>query len=73
MKGVSVFNHGDHAKCADIYSDCMQALVADGGVCSSTRETLTKILTTAKQTHCDTTRAWMLRRGLDHAYQIVSR
>ena len=71
-KGVPVFNHGDHGKCADIYAACMQTLVNDRSLCSSTRQTLTQIANKAKKYHCDTTRAWMLRRGLDHAYQTAS-
>ncbi len=72
-KGVPVFNHGDHGRCADIYAECMQALVKDSGLSASTRERLTQIVNKASKTHCDTTRAWMLRGGLDHAYQTASR
>lgn len=72
-KGVPVFNHGDHGKCADIYAACMQALVKDSSLGCDTRRTLTKIVNKAEKSHCDTTRAWMLRSGLDQAYQTVSR
>ena len=71
-KGVPVFNHGDHGKCADIYAECLQSLITDSSLCASTRQALTGITKKAKEIHCDTTRAWILRRGLDQAYQAAS-
>ena len=70
-KGVPVFNHGDHGKCADIYRECLEALVKDHTLGASTRQSLNRIMSQAAATHCDTTRAWTLRRGLDQAYQVV--
>ena len=70
-KGVPAFNHGDHAGCAQIYMNCAQALTQHKGIDSSTRNMLTKIVNKAKQTHCSSTRAWMLRYGLDHTYAAM--
>ena len=72
-KGVPTFNHGDHAGCAKIYMNCAQALTQHSGLDISTRNMLTKIVNKAKQTHCSSTRAWMLRYGLDHTYAAVNR
>ncbi len=73
MQGVPVFNHGGHGKCAEIYMSCAQALTKDGSLDCSTREMLNKMISKAGETTCDTSRAWILREGLDKAYQAVSR
>lgn len=72
-KGVPAFNHGDHAGCAQIYMNCAQALSKHSSLDSSTRNMLTNIVNKAKQTHCTSTRAWVLRYGLDNAYAAMNR
>jgi transforming growth factor-beta-induced protein len=71
--GVPVFNHGSHGKCAEIYMTCAQSLANDCGIDCSTRQMISQIVTKAGEVKCDTARAWMLREGLDKAYQTVSR
>ncbi|MEM7012828.1 MAG: fasciclin domain-containing protein [Verrucomicrobiota bacterium] len=70
-KGVTVFNHGDHARCAQIYMACAEALTKDHSVGHSTRSMLTKIVNEARASSCSTSQAWILRGGLDHAYHAV--
>lgn len=72
-KGVPVFNHGDHEGCARIYMTCAQALTKHGSLDCSTRNMLSQVVAKAKQTHCTSTRAWVLRSGLDHTYAAMNR
>ena len=66
-KGVPVFNHGNHEKCADIYQQTLVSLTKNPHVGCAMRGELAMIVERAQKTSCDTTRAWMLRKGLDHA------
>lgn len=72
-KGVPIFNHGNHGKCADIYQQTLTSLSKNPQVNCDIRKVLTMILTRAKQASCDTTRAWILRYGLDHAHTSMTR
>ena len=72
-KGVPTFNHGDHAGCARIYMTCAQELAKHTSLDKSTRNMLTRIVNNAKQTHCSSTRAWVLRYGLENAYAAMHR
>jgi uncharacterized surface protein with fasciclin (FAS1) repeats len=71
-KGVPVFNHGDHGKCADIYQQTLVSLTKNPKVGCAMRKDLTMIVARAQKTSCDTTRAWMLRAGLDHAHSAMN-
>lgn len=67
-KGVPIFNKGDHAKCAEIYMDCVQNLVGDSHLDEQARQRMAAIVSRAEKLHCKTTKSWMLRSALDHAY-----
>lgn len=67
-QGVPAFNHGNQAKCARIYLNCVEALAMNDQVDASTRKMLVGILSRAKGTHSTTSQAWILREGLDRAY-----
>ena len=71
-KGVTVFNAGDHGKCAQIYMACAKTLASSCQVDVSTRKMLMQITSKAEGTDCPTTRAWVLRGGLDQAYASLS-
>ena len=71
-KGVPVFNHGNHAKCAEIYQQTLVSLTKNSNVSCTVRKDLATVVARAKKTSCDTTRAWMLRKGLDHALTAMS-
>jgi transforming growth factor-beta-induced protein len=72
MEGVLVFNQGGHDKCAEIYMTCAQALTKNSSLNCSTREMLNYVVSEAGKATCDTSRAWILRYGLDQAYETVS-
>jgi uncharacterized surface protein with fasciclin (FAS1) repeats len=72
-KGVPIFNKGDHAKCAEIYMDCVQNLVGDSHLDEQARQRMTAIASRAGKVHCKTTKSWMLRGALDHAYASMIR
>jgi hypothetical protein len=71
-RGVPIFNHGDHAQCADIYKTCLETLANDEKVDAEVRKTLGKVLEQAKGVEGARERAWQLRRGLDYAYHAVA-
>ena len=71
-RGVPIFNHGDHAQCADIYKTCLEILANDEKVDSEVRKTLGKVLERAKGIEGARDRAWHLRKGLDYAYHAVA-
>jgi uncharacterized surface protein with fasciclin (FAS1) repeats len=72
-KGVPVFNHGNHSKCADIYQQCLVSLTKATNVDCSTRAMLHTVLTRSQKINCDTTRAWTLRTGLDNALASMNK
>lgn len=72
-KGVPVFNHGNHGECARIYMECAQALTQHSSLDCSTRNMLNQVVSKAQQTHCTSTRAWVLRGGLDRTYAAMTR
>lgn len=72
-KGVPVFNQGNHRECADIYQACLVSLTNGTKVDCSMRDDLTKLVASAEKINCDTTRAWALRAGLDHAYAAMAK
>ncbi len=72
-RGVPVFNHGDHAQCADIYKACLEGLSEDDRVDAGLRKTLKKVLDGSSELDCPLDLSWLYRRGLDYAYQVVAR
>jgi len=71
-KGVPIYNHGNHSKCADIYQACLVSLTKNSKVNCAMRDSLTKVVASAGKIDCDMTRAWALRAGLDHAYSAMT-
>lgn len=71
-KGVPVFNHGDHGKCADIYAACLKMLSKEEVVEPSVRRALGDLLERTGKIENDTERAWILRTGLDHMYSAMA-
>lgn len=71
-KGVPVFNHGNHGKCADIYQQTLVSLTKSSHVSCAMRKDLAMVVDRAQKTSCDTTRAWVLREGLDHARSAMT-
>ncbi|MFK7852047.1 MAG: fasciclin domain-containing protein, partial [Akkermansiaceae bacterium] len=72
-RGVPVFNSGDHAKCAAIYREALSALCKDKKMDSKITKAISEILERADKTDSVTTRAWLLRSGLDNAYSEITR
>jgi uncharacterized surface protein with fasciclin (FAS1) repeats len=70
-RGVPVFNHGDHAKCAAIYKRCLQQLASSGHLDGTMRKSLQAILERAEGVECDTDRAWIYRHALDGVHHAV--
>lgn len=70
-KGVPAFNHGNPAKCAELYMDCAKALTMDNRIGHSARSMLTNVMNEAKKSSCSATQAWILRAGLDRTYMAV--
>ena len=68
-KGVTLFNHGQHGACADIYELAAVAglQMQDQSLTSSQKETLKNALKASQASRCNTTRAWTMRRALDRA------
>ena len=71
-QGVPAFNHGNHAKCAEIYMTTVTSLAENQQIDCSVRSSMSALVTKAGKVHCKTTRAWMLRGGLDQAYDTLS-
>ena len=73
-EGAPIFNAGHHARCCDIYMETME-IISAAGIENADAGTMTMIdqtLAKARETHCDTARAWVLRRGLDSLYSRMS-
>ncbi len=70
--GSSLYNSGDHAGCAQVYEQTLTHLMTstpDSGL----QHHMKSVLTSARQQHCPTQRAWTLRHGIDRMYtQLTS-
>jgi uncharacterized surface protein with fasciclin (FAS1) repeats len=68
-RGVPIYNHGNHRKCAEIYMTACEMIVDSesehmpSDVMDGLRETVTR----AKHMHHSGARAWALRHGMDSA------
>ncbi len=71
-KGVPVFNNGNPGKCADIYRDCMVAIIKDCKIDAQMSKDIQKIIQRSKKIKGDADRAWLLRSGLDKVYSALS-
>lgn len=68
-RGVPIYNHGDHRKCADIYMTACQ-MIADSGsdqIPHDVMQALQSTIKRAKHMHHSGSRAWALRHGMDSA------
>jgi transforming growth factor-beta-induced protein len=73
-RGVPIFNHGDHKRCAEIYRACLETLSCDRQIDAEMREALKKVLEHADGEHItDRKRAWIYRGALDSVYQVMMR
>jgi uncharacterized surface protein with fasciclin (FAS1) repeats len=73
-KGVPIFNEGDHAKCAEIYQECLVSLAADERIDAAERTTLEELVERGKEENSDFDRAWLYRLALDRVYaNLVNR
>jgi uncharacterized surface protein with fasciclin (FAS1) repeats len=68
-RGVPVYNHGNHRKCAEIYMTACETIVDSQSdqMPSDVMEVLRKTVTRAKHMHRSGARAWALRHGMDSA------
>ena len=66
-KGVKLFNNGQHGACADIYEMAAMAglKLEEKNLTSMQRGILMMALKRSQGSHCNTTRAWTMRRALD--------
>jgi uncharacterized surface protein with fasciclin (FAS1) repeats len=68
-KGVPLFNHGNPAACAKVYTSAARDLLAMDAMPGSSRKTLTAALHTAGKMHHAGREAWVLRRALDSVHE----
>ena len=73
LKGSELFNNGHHGQCADLYSHAMVELSEMEGIHDIARNEIRQTMNSARHTADETSRAWVLRRGLDTLYHQVSR
>jgi transforming growth factor-beta-induced protein len=73
-RGVPVFNAGHHGQCCQIYMETMSSISSAGieGADAHTMTMVKQVLSNARNTHSETDRAWVLRRGMDELYSRVS-
>ena len=73
VHGSAMFNSGHHGDCANLYHSTMQGLMSSD-IDASVKQHFASVMKTASSQHCQTTRAWTLRRGMDQGYaQLVSK
>ena len=70
-QGAPLYNAGHHAACAQIYEMTLSQLMSSD-LDSSTKHHMQTVLTSARQQHCATTRAWTLRHGIDQMYTSLA-
>ncbi len=69
-RGAPIYNSGHHGRCCDIYMESMNTIMA-AGIENADNHTMSLVRTTisnARNTHSQTDRAWVLRRGIDSLY-----
>ena len=72
-RGVSVFNSGDHGKCAEIYRDCMVSLSKNDQLDPKVGNVVRALVDRVNKVESDTERAWLLRGGLDQIYAFLEK
>ncbi len=65
--GSALYNSGHHGACAQLYHSTMEELMSRD-VDASVKHHMASVLKAASAQHCETTRAWTLRRGMDQVY-----
>jgi transforming growth factor-beta-induced protein len=71
-KGAPLFNAGHHSECASLYRSTMNELMSTS-LSDSMKTHMSRVISKADQTHCNTEKAWVLRRGIDQMYtQLAS-
>jgi transforming growth factor-beta-induced protein len=71
-KGAPLFNAGHHSECASLYRSTMNELMSTS-LPDTIKTHMSRVISKADQTHCNTEKAWVLRRGIDQMYsQLVS-
>ncbi|MEM9588898.1 MAG: fasciclin domain-containing protein, partial [Planctomycetota bacterium] len=71
MKGSSMFNHGDHHGCAELYQKTLTEMM-DQQLSASVKGHMSSVLHSASQQHSATQRAWTLRHGIDQMYSQLA-
>ena len=66
-RGAPMFNHGNHAACADLYEMTLMSLAAGNALNNDATNAVNNALIRAKRMHSATDRAWALRAGIDQA------
>ena len=66
-RGSKLYNTGHAKECGQVYADTMRTMLSrkDHNMSRHTVRAVKMVLYRAEQTHCDDSRAWMLRRGMD--------
>lgn len=73
-KGSHMYNTGHHSACASLYEEAARKMVSYGDEMPPiAHSSLSHALEQAARTECQTTRAWVLRGGLDQAYAAMIR
>lgn len=72
-KGSDLYNDGNHCQCAELYTKAMGELAELDELDCTTRNKIRNTLSVASNDTDSSSRAWVLRRGLDSVYQQVAR
>ncbi|MDP8245371.1 MAG: fasciclin domain-containing protein [Candidatus Hinthialibacter antarcticus] len=70
--GAPMYNHGNSAGCAAMYTMAAKAITSSDAVCSTVKAPLMTALANMEKAHGSSDQAWIMRRGLDEAYEKLS-
>ncbi len=70
--GVPMYNHGNAAGCAAMYTMAAKAITGSDAVCSTVKAPLMTALAKMEKAHDASDQAWIMRRGLDEAFEKLS-
>ena len=71
-RGAPLYNHGQPAACAAVYEVAAEALMMDSRVPKRARASLDTALRSMRSAHGADSQAWIMRRGLDEAYEMMT-
>jgi uncharacterized surface protein with fasciclin (FAS1) repeats len=72
-KGAPMYNHGNPAACAAVYAMTAKALLAlDADLPQDAHQALSSALMKMDQSNSSRDQAWIMRRGLDRAYEAMA-